>query len=238
MGVCRRAMVAEVHENVDAVRATQFIDVACVILFVAGTGLPPGVSMPSPTSPILDAYFRQMMGIPSTAIGETADSGCRSNEETFMGLCYMKCSLLTNGTFQLRTSAWTCCKAKVLDDCFVSNSGLGFGMCSGYDVSGDGKSCPRLPGHCSESEEMLLGQCYHKCSILTKGTHPYRTSPVSCCENKLGLSCFMPGKVVIGGELDTAGGAGDGDPSTPDSPYSPYFKSPSHVSTGGAPIAD
>jgi len=203
-------------------------------------GLPPGISMPPPMSPLLDRYFRQMMGIPSK-VGQEAGGNqkCKANEELFEDLCYMQCKYLTNGTFALRTSAWTCCRAHTAGECFVSNQGLHFGFCSGYDVGGDGRSCPHLPGDCLDNEEMFLGQCYEKCSILTNGQKPHRTSPISCCETSLGLSCFMPGKVVVGHNMNTAGGAGDGDASTPANPYSPHLpNSPAPSGDGGIPIAN
>jgi len=35
---------------------------------------------------------------------------------------------------------------------------------------------------CNDDEEELGGQCFKKCSILTGGTHPTRTSAFTCCE--------------------------------------------------------
>mmetsp|Transcript_52684 Transcript_52684/g.151855 ORF Transcript_52684/g.151855 Transcript_52684/m.151855 type:complete len:284 (+) Transcript_52684:73-924(+) len=203
-----------------------------------GQVLPSGISVPPPMAPMLDAYFTQMMGIPSSAVAGATSEECRSNEEVFQGLCYMKCALLTNGTFSLRTSAWTCCRAHSVEECFVSNQGLDFGLCSGYDVAGDGQSCPHFPGKCMDNEELFLGECYAKCSILTDGQKPYRTSAISCCESRLGLSCFMPGKVVVSDQMNTGGGRDDGDASTPAKPYSPYAQAGTPVAAGGAPIAD
>lgn len=35
---------------------------------------------------------------------------------------------------------------------------------------------------CNDDEEQLKGLCYKKCALLTNGTHPIRTSPMTCCE--------------------------------------------------------
>jgi len=40
-----------------------------------------------------------------------APGGCLKDEELFDGLCYMRCSLLTNGMLQYRDTAGACCKS-------------------------------------------------------------------------------------------------------------------------------
>jgi len=197
--------------------------------------LPSGILMPPSEQPALDAYFKQMMGIPGTAKSQGNPNNCYDTEEEFQGLCYRKCSLLTNGTFGLRTSAWTCCSAHALEDCFVSNQDKNIGLCSGYDVAGDGQSCPRLPGKCMDNEEMFLGQCYEKCSILTNGEKPHRTSPFSCCATPMALSCFKPSNVVVGPQVDAGGGKGDGDAATPSKAHAPLKASEIDQST---PVAN
>merc|ERR1719262_845319 len=75
---------------------------------------------------------------------ETEQTACRTGEELFGGLCYMTCAALTSGKSPHRTSAFTCCA----DDCGLTNQEHDLGMCSGFSVSGDGKSCPHPPATC------------------------------------------------------------------------------------------
>eukprot|EP00931_Biecheleriopsis_adriatica_P064830 TRINITY_DN3951_c0_g1_i1.p1 TRINITY_DN3951_c0_g1~~TRINITY_DN3951_c0_g1_i1.p1 ORF type:complete len:474 (-),score=66.14 TRINITY_DN3951_c0_g1_i1:117-1538(-) len=46
-----------------------------------------------------------------------------------------------------------------------------------HEQVGDGNSCP-------DDEEQFAEVCYKKCSLLTGGSHPIRTSPFSCCTGK------------------------------------------------------
>jgi len=112
---------------------------------------------------------------------------CGDDEELLAGLCYRRCSLLTDGRDPIRTSPWTCCQSR---PCAMNQRGsLGSHVtCSGYDVAGDG-SCPHAPGVCLVDEELLLGVCYKKCSLLTEGKYPHRMTPMTCCERS-GLSCL------------------------------------------------
>lgn len=45
------------------------------------------------------------------------------------------------------------------------------------ETIGDGNKCP-------DDEEMVMGVCYKKCTDLTGGSHPIRTSPFTCCASK------------------------------------------------------
>jgi len=203
--------------------------------------MPDGTHMPPAQQPALDSYFKQMMGLPSTAVPVSDANACHGNEELFQGLCYKSCKELTNGTFPLRTSSWTCCQAGKLEECYVSNQKKNFGLCSGYDVEGDGQSCPRAPGVCAENEEKFLGTCFEKCSILTNGTQPFRTSALTCCHTKLTsfsslVDCLNPSKVTAGSKINVGGGAGDGDPTTPKSAHQPVT-SPQQA-TGAVPVAN
>merc|ERR1712176_21431 len=108
--------------------------------------------------------------------GDPCDS---TTEEVSGGLCYQKCSLLTNNVYDYRISTFSCCKKddctwNPFSDCCTSDS---FIPCSGYDVAGDGSSCPHGEGDCLTDEELFLGVCYEKCSITTKGKEPYRIGP-------------------------------------------------------------
>lgn len=141
---------------------------------------------------------------------------CRDDEELFTGLCYRKCNLLAPG-FPKRTSAWTCCR----EPCTWNGWSHDFGVCSGYSVAGsDGKSCPHKPGSCLENEEMLLGECFEKCSILTNGEYPHRVAAATCCKSD-GVLCLDPFNDRTSSEFDVGGGDGDGDPSTPASAHAP-----------------
>ncbi|CAK0885736.1 unnamed protein product, partial [Prorocentrum cordatum] len=88
--------------------------------------------------------------------------------------CYKSCSDLTEGRFPSRFAPNGCCKELSLsclnpDDVRFSMPWPGHGMM----VGGDGKA-PHPPGRCDPNEEGLLGLCYKKCSILTKGEYPIR----------------------------------------------------------------
>mmetsp|Transcript_38782 Transcript_38782/g.76864 ORF Transcript_38782/g.76864 Transcript_38782/m.76864 type:complete len:412 (+) Transcript_38782:9-1244(+) len=133
---------------------------------------------------------------------------CKDNEEHFAGLCYKKCSIMTDNKNTIRTSPWTCCERR---PCFV-NQRLHIGLrvaCVGFAVSGDGK-CPHMPGACLDNEETMLGVCYKKCSMLTNKNYPYRVGPATCCKTD-GLSCLYFWKTYTSKEFDVGGGRkGDG----------------------------
>jgi len=146
---------------------------------------------------------------------------CRSDEEISGGLCYKKCSLLTNNEYAIRTTAFTCCKSQ---PCHPFNSRKDMGLCSGFAVGGGdgtGRSCPHLPGSCLTDEDMHLGTCYKKCSILTNNEFNYRLTNYVCCKEKPGYKCMMPGNVKFSKSFDVGGGLGDGDASTPGTAHTP-----------------
>mmetsp|Transcript_41750 Transcript_41750/g.108131 ORF Transcript_41750/g.108131 Transcript_41750/m.108131 type:complete len:451 (+) Transcript_41750:86-1438(+) len=141
-------------------------------------------------------------------------AACAFDEELYGGLCYRKCALLTYGENPIRTSSWTCCRSH---PCGLTNQKGRVGhkiLCNGYDIAGDG-SCPKVPGtpSCGPDEEQLLGVCYKKCSILTKGAYPHRTAAATCCMRS-GVSCLNLFKNVktsdafnVGGEAKQPGKA-------------------------------
>lgn len=92
-------------------------------------------------------------------------------------------------------------------------------LCDGYDVSADG-SCPHAPGACLEDEELLMGMCYKKCSVLTNGEFSNRVTPISCCKES-GVECFDITKVRNRLTYAVGGGKGDHDPSTPSLIHAP-----------------
>lgn len=152
---------------------------------------------------------------------------CFENEELFGGLCYLKCSLLTNGTHPVRSSGWTCCREL---PCPFEMPAHDVGICSGYSVAGDGMSCPRPPGFCLTNEEKFLGLCYKKCSIITNGEFPYRITPVTCCETK-GIKCLHPKRTSWNFAHATGGGENDDDPLTPARPHVPITLQRTQTST-------
>jgi len=119
-------------------------------------------------------------------------NSCQDDEEEFMNLCYKKCSILTQGTHRYRTSAFTCCQADSKSQCSLTNQQVNTKICGGFDVSGNingqESACPHKFGTCYENEELYLGVCYKKCSILTNSEYSNRISPLSCC-SETGFSC-------------------------------------------------
>mmetsp|Transcript_69830 Transcript_69830/g.204386 ORF Transcript_69830/g.204386 Transcript_69830/m.204386 type:complete len:348 (-) Transcript_69830:102-1145(-) len=136
------------------------------------------------------------------AHGHGGAAACEGNEELFHGLCYKKCSLLTGGLDSIRTSPWTCCDSHPCG--FNQRADIGSHVaCAGYDVAGDG-SCPHRPGACLEDEELFLGVCYKKCSLLTDEEYPNRVGPATCCKDS-GLGCLDPRKDYTSKEFAVGG---------------------------------
>jgi hypothetical protein len=186
-------------------------------------GVPPGQTGASGV-----AYGAGAMASPTQGVNATSaiipvenmhdGNTCGDDEELLAGLCYRQCSLLAPG-YPKRTSAWTCCR----EPCSMS---LGdwrhdFGVCSGFSVAGtNGQSCPHKPGACLANEEMLLGECFKSCSILTNGEYPNRVAAATCCKVE-GVMCFNPMEDDTSPSYAVGGGAGDGDPNTPSSAHAP-----------------
>jgi len=98
---------------------------------------------------------------------------CLDNEETMLGVCYKKCSLLTNKNYPYRVGPATCCKMGGLSCLYFWKTYTS----KEFDVGGGRQGV----GACFEDEEMMLGMCYKKCSLLTDDTHPHRLGPFTCC---------------------------------------------------------
>lgn len=179
----------------------------------AATAPPSAVTQPT-TAPVLGSAL-----VPA----EDRDDGnvCANDEEPVKGLCYKKCSILTNEEYPIRTSAWTCCQSR---PCGITNQRMSPSLpCTGYDVSGDdeGRGCPHAPGACLADEEFSLGMCYKKCSILTGGQKPYRVAAATCCEEE-GINCFEHfWHSQTSKTFNVGGGRNDGDASTPRHPHLP-----------------
>eukprot|EP00928_Gymnodinium_smaydae_P055336 TRINITY_DN3890_c0_g1_i4.p1 TRINITY_DN3890_c0_g1~~TRINITY_DN3890_c0_g1_i4.p1 ORF type:complete len:507 (-),score=83.68 TRINITY_DN3890_c0_g1_i4:111-1631(-) len=147
---------------------------------------------------------------------------CDDTEEYFGGLCYRKCSILTNGEAPFRTSAFACCKVKSCTLALTKMKVASVLPCEGYDVSSEdgGKACPHGSGICLQDEDQYLDECYEKCSILTNGKYSNRVAPATCCDGT-GISCMNPFNLETDAKFDVGGGKGDGKKSTPSAPHLP-----------------
>lgn len=123
---------------------------------------------------------------PLVAAAEEAqdhDTSCGVNEEMLGGLCYKKCSLLTDGEFPLRWAPNACHRLANSTSGMPAETKFNGIVCNGFDV-GDDRSCPHPPlaGECDENEELYVGKCYMKCEVLTQGSHKIRLGPNTCCQ--------------------------------------------------------
>jgi len=134
---------------------------------------------------------------------------CEDDEELFEGLCYKKCSLLTGGAENVRLSAFSCGQSRSMTDLLKSEVNT-FEPCHGYDIAGDdaGNGCPHSPGACLTDEEFSLGKCYKKCSLLTSGQYPHRTSAETCCKSKNLVQCLWPSNSKFSSDFSVGGGSG------------------------------
>lgn len=145
----------------------------------------------------------------------TSSGSCDSNEELYLGTCYKKCSIMTNGTYAKRIAPTGCCRelsAKCILSSEVDFNGIFPGQ--GYNVDGqNGK--PHPPGICDGNEELFAGMCYKKCSILTNSEYKERSGPNTCCKAS---PCWNPFEVEsVGGTCSgyAVGGGVIGDHNCP-----------------------
>lgn len=134
---------------------------------------------------------------------------CPDDEEVLAGLCYQKCSTLTDGIFPIRTSAFSCCNK---EPCTFFNSKFSSPMkfCQGMDVGGHNKyGCPHAPGDCLLNEEFHLGFCYKSCLALTDGEYPYRSTADTCCKMANYLECLEEENYIASTNFSVGGGFGD-----------------------------
>jgi len=111
---------------------------------------------------------------------------CLEDEELYNGICYMKCSILTNGNAPYRQSASECCKDSNFFCLFMGNTESPyFGMGGGQSPLTTAAHAPKVGGICDADghgkEESFNGLCYKKCSVLTDGKYPVRVNPTACC---------------------------------------------------------
>jgi len=134
---------------------------------------------------------------------------CPDDEESFEGLCYQRCSVLTEWRYPIRTTAFSCCMKQ---PCSFFNSKFTNPMklCQGFDVGGhDRYGCPHAPGDCLVNEEFHMGFCYKQCAVLTKGAFPYRSTATTCCKNNFYLGCLEPEDLLVSANFSVGGGMGD-----------------------------
>uniref|UniRef100_A0A7S2NFE8 Uncharacterized protein n=1 Tax=Alexandrium andersonii TaxID=327968 RepID=A0A7S2NFE8_9DINO len=119
---------------------------------------------------------------------------CLEDEELFLGVCYKKCALLTEKEYPYRVAPATCCEDNGLNCLDFRNSYTSEEFAVGGGESG--------PGACNSDEELSMGKCVKKCSLLTNNKYPLRFSLATCCKansrlpHKLGgvwhLGCLDP----------------------------------------------
>ena len=158
---------------------------------------------------------------------------CADDEELFETLCYAKCSILSAGMKPVRCAAHIC---EPLDSngqhkCQLSQTAIASILsspslmpCHGYDIAGtrEGrKRCPHAPGACLNDEELYLGTCFKKCSVLTNGQYPHRKAFATCCKAPSLFQCLMPGQAKTDQSYAEGGGFGDHDPDTPAKAHAP-----------------
>mmetsp|Transcript_24452 Transcript_24452/g.69709 ORF Transcript_24452/g.69709 Transcript_24452/m.69709 type:complete len:316 (-) Transcript_24452:245-1192(-) len=147
---------------------------------------------------------------------------CGADEESYQGMCYQKCSLLTSNAYPIRSTAWSCCQA---EPCSFFNSKFVHSLlpCEGFDVSGskEGEGCPHFPGSCMENEEFSLGICYKKCALLTNNTFPYRSGADTCCRYNNHFACMDALNVNSSMAFNVGGGLGDKTEATPGKAHGP-----------------
>jgi len=145
---------------------------------------------------------------------------CADDEELLDNLCYKRCSDLTEGAFPIRTTAFSCCEAR---PCGVFNQKVSLKVCGGFDVAGGsrGSACPHVPGACLEDEELHLGRCYKKCSILTDFQFPFRIAAATCCKIDSKVMCADAPLVRTSPSYNVGGVSNRSDPEAPTEPHWP-----------------
>ncbi|CAK0869174.1 unnamed protein product, partial [Prorocentrum cordatum] len=118
-------------------------------------------------------------------------ASCKKIEELYGGMCYIKCSILTNGTHNYRLSGLSCCNGTSAMNCFYNPSQI---STKSWYAAGGGRFATKAPGNstkCSNPEtEEHAGMCLKKCSLLTDGEFPYRVTVATCCKEK-SLKCLQ-----------------------------------------------
>merc|ERR1719188_999174 len=116
----------------------------------------------------IDGASGELSGGGQSGTDQLASAGiCGWNEELFMGVCYARCSALTNGSYKKRIAPNGCCKEFSLK-CMVGSEVDFAGVFpgSGYKRGGSLGESPHPPGLCDGNEELHAGMCFMKCSVL------------------------------------------------------------------------
>jgi len=137
---------------------------------------------------------------------------CLQDEELFLGVCYKKCSLLTNDAYPTRVTPATCCAGSGLDCLDFRKDYTSKEFAIGGGAIGRGA--------CQEDEELLMGQCFKRCALLTGNEYPLRLAAATCCKahsrlpHKRGgvwrLGCLDPWNDKTRAAFDAAGDARPG----------------------------
>jgi hypothetical protein len=183
--------------------------------FFGPSPAPPGSESVAPASTAYSTAVSQTSQVVSSVTTnplrpkENLNDGnkCADDEESLGKLCYQKCSILTSGEAPVRISAFGCAKSKSFGD-VIGEKTAGFVPCQGYDVAGkaEGNGCPHAHGGCLADEEFGLGKCYKKCSLLTNGKYPHRTTMTTCCKTTSFIECLNPANFEMGFKFAVGGG--------------------------------
>jgi hypothetical protein len=127
-----------------------------------------------------------MLGLPVTG-----EKSCASNEESFMGACFKKCSILTSGNYTYRFAPSGCCKHEAGSMKCILPSEVDVSLpIPGYKYFVDGGgNMPHLKGSCDVNEESYMGLCYKKCDLLTNDEYKFRITANTCCKKS---PCWNP----------------------------------------------
>lgn len=129
----------------------------------------------------LPAALRGMVGL------QEEGSICDEGKEYWWGLCYDKCSDLTNGEYTHRAGGCKCCK----DDGACDEPSRFSVSCEKYSnspVEPIEKPMLTVPGNCESGEELFSALCYTRCRDVFPD-YPYRIGPCHCCDSP-GSSCY------------------------------------------------
>jgi hypothetical protein len=125
----------------------------------------------------LSADAMGLPGIPTANLGP--EDECEDDEESFMTMCFRRCSSFHNGTYPVRRAPFACCQENChsFSCCHYSAPIPGHG----YFSAGSG-GMPHVAGSCDANEEEFMGLCYKTCDTLSDHEYPRRVGANSCCK--------------------------------------------------------
>jgi hypothetical protein len=181
----------------------------------------PGIPLGKDTDPPVKEDPTQSANVMSAPMKDESPNEitvtCSDVEEKFMGACFKKCEILTNGTYPFRFAPNGCCKEMSVKCVLPSMRHMeGIFPGQGYEVDGKG-NIPHWPGACDGNEEEHLGECFMKCSLLTDNEYMYRAAANTCCKK---LPCWNIFNVKTVGGIGSGYGVGGGSPGH-ECPHSP-----------------